>query len=45
MEDEKDAVSITGRVLTIRQSGTKLAFIDLEGDSVKVQLMCIAQNY
>jgi lysyl-tRNA synthetase class 2 len=45
LEEDKDTVALAGRVLTIRQSGAKLAFIDLEGDSIKIQLMCTAQNY
>jgi len=36
---EEESVKITGRVMTIRAQGAKLIFIDLEGDSTKVQLM------
>ena len=31
--------------MTIRASGAKLVFIDLEGDSTKIQLFCSAGNY
>jgi len=42
---ETETVKITGRVMTIRSSGAKLIFLDLEGDSAKVQLMATASNY
>jgi lysyl-tRNA synthetase class 2 len=44
-EDAEMTVKITGRVMTIRASGAKLLFIDLEGDSAKVQLMATANEY
>ena len=44
-EDPAHTVKITGRVMTIRSQGAKLIFIDLEGDSTKVQLFCSASNY
>ena len=43
MEDE--TVAVTGRVIVIREQGAKLLFIDLEAESVKVQIMCTADNY
>jgi lysyl-tRNA synthetase class II len=42
---EDETVKITGRVLTIRVAGGKLLFIDIEGDSAKIQLMATATNY
>jgi lysyl-tRNA synthetase class 2 len=42
---EDETVKITGRVVTIRGAGNKLLFIDIEGDSGKVQLMATAANY
>ena len=43
LEDER--VALTGRILSIRSAGGKLIFIDLEGDSAKVQIMATAANY
>lgn len=45
LEESKDEISITGRVMNIRESSAKLVFIDLEGDQQKVQLFCNAANY
>ena len=42
---EDQTVKITGRVMTIRSSGAKLIFFDLEGDSAKIQLMATFTNY
>lgn len=36
---------ITGRVVNIRGAGAKLIFIDIEGDSSKVQVFANAANY
>jgi lysyl-tRNA synthetase class II len=36
LEDAANTVKVTGRVMTIRASGAKLVFIDLEGDSTKI---------
>jgi lysyl-tRNA synthetase class II len=35
---EDETVRVAGRVMTIRAQGQKLIFLDLEGDSTKVQL-------
>ena len=43
VEDEK--VAITGRISVIRGAGAKLLFIDLEGDSSKIQVFANAANY
>lgn len=45
LEESKDEISISGRVMNIRESSAKLVFIDLEGDQQKVQLFCNAANY
>lgn len=42
---EDQTVSLTGRILSIRASGAKLIFIDLEGDNAKVQIMATINNY
>ena len=42
---EDQTVMITGRILQIRGAGANLIFIDLEGDSAKVQIMANATNY
>lgn len=34
VEDEK--VSVTGRIISLRGAGSKLLFIDLEGDAAKI---------
>lgn len=43
LEDRQ--VAITGRIMSIREAGHKLFFIDLVGDDAKVQVMATAQNY
>ena len=42
---EDQTVSLTGRIMSIRGAGASLIFIDLEGDSSKVQIMANAANY
>jgi len=42
---EDQTVSVTGLVMSIRSSGPKLIFIDLQGDDAKVQVIATAQNY
>jgi lysyl-tRNA synthetase class 2 len=42
---EDITVSVTGRVHSIRAAGAKLIFIDMEGDSNKLQIMATAANY
>ena len=42
---EDQTVCLTGRILNIRGAGANLIFIDLEGDSTKVQIMANAGNY
>jgi lysyl-tRNA synthetase class II len=42
-EDHK--VAVTGRVMSIREAGSKLIFIDLTGDDHKVQIMASAAGY
>ncbi|CDW73340.1 lysyl-trna synthetase [Stylonychia lemnae] len=42
---EEETVAITGRVISIRNSGAKLIFIDLQGDDNKVQIFANAANY
>ena len=36
---EDMTVALTGRILAIRGAGNSLIFIDLEGDSAKVQIL------
>ena len=43
--EEETTVAVTGRIKSIRGAGAKLIFIDLEGDSSKVQIMATAANY
>jgi lysyl-tRNA synthetase, class II len=42
---EDVVVAVTGRVMSIRASGAKLVFIDLQGDDVKIQIFANAGNY
>ena len=42
---EDMTVALTGRILSIRGAGNSLIFIDLEGDSAKVQIMAQADHY
>ena len=42
---EDQTVALTGRIMSIRGAGASLIFIDLEGDSNKVQVMANANNY
>jgi lysyl-tRNA synthetase class 2 len=42
---EDEVVSVTGRIVNIRAQGVKLIFIDIEGDSKKLQIMATATNY
>jgi lysyl-tRNA synthetase class 2 len=42
---EEEEVSITGRVYNIRSGSAKLYFIDLEGDSTKVQIFATLANF
>ena len=42
---EDETVSVTGRVVNIRASGAKLIFIDIEGDTKKLQIFANAANY
>lgn len=41
---EDTLVSVAGRIMSKRASGTKLFFYDLRGDGVKVQVMADARN-
>jgi lysyl-tRNA synthetase class 2 len=43
LEDVK--VALTGRIMMLRPSGTKLIFIDLSDDCSKVQVFATAANY
>jgi lysyl-tRNA synthetase class 2 len=43
LTDQK--VALTGRVMTLRPSGAKLIFIDLNEDNGKVQIFAIADDY
>jgi lysyl-tRNA synthetase class 2 len=43
--DDQQTVAVTGRIRSIRAAGPKLIFIDLDGDSSKVQVMATAANY
>jgi len=38
-------VALTGRILAIRGAGASMIFIDLEGDSAKVQILAQADFY
>ena len=38
-------MALTGRIMSIRGAGASLIFIDLEGDSSKVQVMANANSY
>jgi len=38
-------VSVTGRVFNVREAGKKLVFIDIEGDTAKLQIFCQADSY
>ena len=38
-------VALTGRIMAIRGAGASLIFIDLEGDSAKVQVLAQADHY
>lgn len=40
-----DTVTLTGRIASIRASGKKLLFIDMTGDSAKVQIMATEAHY
>eukprot|EP00741_Cyanophora_paradoxa_P010161 tig00020510_g9836.t1 len=40
---EKEVISLSGRVMTIRTQGAKMVFYDLKADGAKVQVMCQAQ--
>jgi len=40
-----DVVSVAGRIVMIRSSGSKLVFIDLTGDSEKIQVMADLSSY
>jgi len=42
---DNEVVSLTGRIYSIRASGKSLIFIDLDGDSAKVQIMASAEHY
>ncbi len=42
---EEELVAVTGRIVNIRAAGAKLIFIDIEGDSKKLQVMATAANY
>lgn len=42
---ENEVVTIAGRIHSMRESGAKLIFYDLRGESVKVQVMATAKNY
>jgi lysyl-tRNA synthetase class 2 len=42
---EDETAAITGRVMSIRAAGSKLIFIDLQGDDHKVQVFANAANY
>jgi lysyl-tRNA synthetase, class II len=42
---EDVSVSVTGRIVNIRSQGAKLIFIDLEGDSTRIQVMANANSY
>lgn len=42
---EEHRVAVTGRVMSIREAGPKLVFIDLSGDDHKVQIMATAAAY
>ena len=41
----EEVVKVTGRVLNMRAASNKLIFIDLEGDSVKIQIFATADAY
>lgn len=41
----EETVKVTGRVLNMRAASNKLIFIDLEGDSVKIQIFATADQY
>lgn len=41
----EEKVAITGRIMGLRSSGTKLIFIDLHEDNFKVQVFATAANY
>lgn len=43
LKDEKDAVSVAGRIHNIRPSGAKLIFYDLHAEGVKIQIAAQAQ--
>ncbi len=42
---EDEVVSVSGRIMSIRESGHKLLIIDLHGDEGKVQILATAANY
>ncbi|CAG0894730.1 unnamed protein product [Darwinula stevensoni] len=42
---EDEVVSVSGRIHAIRESGAKLAFYDLRGEGVKIQVMANARYY
>lgn len=43
LKDEKDSVSVAGRIHNIRPSGAKMIFYDLHAEGVKVQITAQAQ--
>ena len=42
---EDQTVALTGRIMSVRGAGAALIFIDLEGDSAKVQVMANKSSY
>lgn len=42
---ENEKLSVAGRIHAIRESGAKLAFYDLRGEGVKIQVMANARMY
>jgi len=40
-----EKVALTGRIVTIRASGTKLMFIDIQDDTAKIQVFATADKY